>query len=147
MIRRPPRSTLTDTLFPYTTLFRSALGLLAETLPQALAAAVVGEGEELRLVEADERSLQHAGKAEIVVRQQQHAAERDQVHPGELLGEAHAVDTGDRNAQHFQFATQGAQEDIATTHQHHDAAGPHAPNDRKTRVAGKRGSESKETGG
>src|SRR3546814_13472676 len=25
MIRRPPRSTLTDTLFPYTTLFRSSL--------------------------------------------------------------------------------------------------------------------------
>src|SRR3546814_17284814 len=25
MIRRPPRSTLTDTLFPYTTLFRSGL--------------------------------------------------------------------------------------------------------------------------
>src|SRR3546814_9957026 len=29
MIRRPPRSTLTDTLFPYTTLFRSALWSLA----------------------------------------------------------------------------------------------------------------------
>src|SRR3546814_17685711 len=29
MIRRPPRSTRTDTLFPYTTLFRS-VGLLAE---------------------------------------------------------------------------------------------------------------------
>src|SRR3546814_5686667 len=26
MIRRPPRSTRTDTLFPYTTLFRSKLG-------------------------------------------------------------------------------------------------------------------------
>src|SRR3546814_16214334 len=26
MIRRPPRSTRTDTLFPYTTLFRSPLG-------------------------------------------------------------------------------------------------------------------------
>src|SRR3546814_9077745 len=26
MIRRPPRSTLTDTLFPYTTLFRSDVG-------------------------------------------------------------------------------------------------------------------------
>src|SRR3546814_15012701 len=26
MIRRPPRSTRTDTLFPYTTLFRSGLG-------------------------------------------------------------------------------------------------------------------------
>src|SRR3546814_1498650 len=28
MIRRPPRSTRTDTLFPYTTLFRSARALL-----------------------------------------------------------------------------------------------------------------------
>src|SRR3546814_13518808 len=28
MIRRPPRSTRTDTLFPYTTLFRSSLGLV-----------------------------------------------------------------------------------------------------------------------
>src|SRR3546814_11339159 len=27
MIRRPPRSTRTDTLFPYTTLFRSARGM------------------------------------------------------------------------------------------------------------------------
>src|SRR3546814_4490917 len=36
MIRRPPRSTRTDTLFPYTTLFRSFLGLvegLTEFLP------------------------------------------------------------------------------------------------------------------
>src|SRR3546814_14769679 len=30
MIRRPPRSTRTDTLFPYTTLFRSALGLAVD---------------------------------------------------------------------------------------------------------------------
>src|SRR3546814_10069448 len=29
MIRRPPRSTLTDTLFPYTTLFRSGVVLAA----------------------------------------------------------------------------------------------------------------------
>src|SRR3546814_11979159 len=29
MIRRPPRSTRTDTLFPYTTLFRSELVLVA----------------------------------------------------------------------------------------------------------------------
>src|SRR3546814_15436494 len=29
MIRRPPRSTLTDTLFPYTTLFRSGRDLKA----------------------------------------------------------------------------------------------------------------------
>src|SRR3546814_19632859 len=30
MIRRPPRSTRTDTLFPYTTLFRSELAALFE---------------------------------------------------------------------------------------------------------------------
>src|SRR3546814_11874657 len=30
MIRRPPRSTRTDTLFPYTTLFRSPLKALAD---------------------------------------------------------------------------------------------------------------------
>src|SRR3546814_1889409 len=36
MIRRPPRSTRTDTLFPYTTLFRSALDLLREGKPARL---------------------------------------------------------------------------------------------------------------
>src|SRR3546814_14244471 len=33
MIRQPPRSTRTDTLFPYTTLFRSAPDRLASTVP------------------------------------------------------------------------------------------------------------------
>src|SRR3546814_3615136 len=33
MIRRPPRSTLTDTLFPYPTLFRSLFGGLAKKKP------------------------------------------------------------------------------------------------------------------
>src|SRR3546814_366785 len=32
MIRRPPRSTRTDTLFPYTTLFRSLQGVVCQTL-------------------------------------------------------------------------------------------------------------------
>src|SRR3546814_1546326 len=31
MIRRPPRSTRTDTLFPYTTLFRSHRGMVGRT--------------------------------------------------------------------------------------------------------------------
>src|SRR3546814_2159098 len=31
MIRRPPRSTRTDTLFPYTTLFRSPNGVIAHS--------------------------------------------------------------------------------------------------------------------
>src|SRR3546814_2426003 len=34
MIRRPPRSTRTDTLFPYTTLFRSSACHAADVLPR-----------------------------------------------------------------------------------------------------------------
>src|SRR3546814_12463664 len=33
MIRRPPRSTRTDTLFPYTTLFRSQIGAVIQYRP------------------------------------------------------------------------------------------------------------------
>src|SRR3546814_14793855 len=41
MIRRPPRSTRTDTLFPYTTLFRSDLDGLQR--PQAIAKRAAGK--------------------------------------------------------------------------------------------------------
>src|SRR3546814_6251135 len=36
MIRRPPRSTRTDTLFPYTTLFRSHLGCIFDTVTRQI---------------------------------------------------------------------------------------------------------------
>src|SRR3546814_8691825 len=62
MIRRPPRSTRTDTLFPYTTLFRSWLGCLpggvgiadplGELLQQEGAALAVGA----RLVRSEEHT-------------------------------------------------------------------------------------------
>src|SRR3546814_11656050 len=41
MIRRPPRSTRTDTLFPYTTLFRSAGGLAGPPVAEEGGAAVL----------------------------------------------------------------------------------------------------------
>src|SRR3546814_19493955 len=44
MIRRPPRSTRTDTLFPYTTLFRSQIGFLG--------CSVVGERPEVDAIAA-----------------------------------------------------------------------------------------------
>src|SRR3546814_10122391 len=47
MIRRPPRSTRTDTLCPYTTLFRSILRRLADI---AQAAAEYGGGEALKQI-------------------------------------------------------------------------------------------------
>src|SRR3546814_21000297 len=44
MIRRPPRSTRTDTLFPYTTLFRStALLVEAERMQPAVGLAAIAE--------------------------------------------------------------------------------------------------------
>src|SRR3546814_18134375 len=57
MIRRPPRSTRTDTLFPYTTLFRShaeAPGGDAEAAAQQVGPDAVGfhPGEEPRIVVA-----------------------------------------------------------------------------------------------
>src|SRR3546814_12289068 len=48
MIRRPPRSTRTDTLFPYTTLFRSALEARSR-----ITSLILGQAQEARdLVES-----------------------------------------------------------------------------------------------
>src|SRR3546814_7135415 len=45
MIRRPPRSTRTDTLFPYTTLFRSASYVLAaENIDDPIVGRLVARG-------------------------------------------------------------------------------------------------------
>src|SRR3546814_17564739 len=50
MIRRPPRSTRTDTLFPYTTLFRSPRGGSAMLLPY---------GWQLAFTNSRSRELRH----------------------------------------------------------------------------------------
>src|SRR3546814_13859999 len=42
MIRRPPRSTLTDTLCPYTTLFRSKIGIYDPDRPIKILEKCVG---------------------------------------------------------------------------------------------------------
>src|SRR3546814_3857844 len=66
MIRRPPRSTRTDTLFPYTTLFRSAerdhravegdvLGLQAAQVAQHLGLGVIAIEHRMREVAAGAR--------------------------------------------------------------------------------------------
>src|SRR3546814_20255013 len=44
MIRRPPRSTRTDTLFPYTTLFRSGQGTFVAQCGGELGRRAVGQG-------------------------------------------------------------------------------------------------------
>src|SRR3546814_6212452 len=57
MIRRPPRSTRTDTLFPYTTLFRSS-GMFLNLLDELRAAGIPASlKEHLTLLEALDREV------------------------------------------------------------------------------------------
>src|SRR3546814_20704088 len=77
MIRRPPRSTRTDTLFPYTTLFRSlrdAEALLEAVVAEALGHdAVVGDhhraADQLRVFTQQQLQFRLRGRALAVVRQ------------------------------------------------------------------------------
>src|SRR3546814_14482552 len=52
MIRRPPRSTRTDTLFPYTTLFRSHAVAEGRLLDQRRPQALFGAGDLLQPLQA-----------------------------------------------------------------------------------------------
>src|SRR3546814_9413689 len=56
MIRRPPRSTRTDTLFPYTTLFRSLWPDRYLTAPEGLTERVVQRSDD---PQASDRMLEH----------------------------------------------------------------------------------------
>src|SRR3546814_19584179 len=76
MIRRPPRSTRTDTLFPYTTLFRSvAIALVHSTVWALVAGTIVTDAvgcaglwyisdwrPHLALAIGESRSLLHFGR-------------------------------------------------------------------------------------
>src|SRR3546814_19112107 len=68
MIRRPPRSTRTDTLFPYTTLFRSVAALL--TLAQLHRHLRVGEPLQ---VQRDAHAI-GGGRPEIAVQDTRHGS-------------------------------------------------------------------------
>src|SRR3546814_12006702 len=57
MIRRPPRSTRTDTLFPYTTLFRSIAGIGASNRVQGVAMA--GGIQDQQAIDPPARTGQH----------------------------------------------------------------------------------------
>src|SRR3546814_16191848 len=62
MIRLPPRSTRTDTLFPYTTLFRSARASIGTARPAAAYGTLVNTGSEAMRLVAVETPV--AGRAE-----------------------------------------------------------------------------------
>src|SRR3546814_20712302 len=60
MIRRPPRSTRTDTLFPYTTLFRSLGGRRM--------AARLGAVDHQRIADLPDRSEEHTSELQSLMR-------------------------------------------------------------------------------
>src|SRR3546814_8994337 len=73
MIRRPPRSTRTDTLFPYTTLFRSVAGGLAAAasacaLFVTLAISFAGRSHACATYSPDGRSEEHTSELQSLMR-------------------------------------------------------------------------------
>src|SRR3546814_16143258 len=96
MIRRPPRSTRTDTLFPYTTLFRSALDAVVGLRPDDGDVGHVAVGDpHLGAVEDPvaaillRRSL-HVGRIRAAMRFGQ-AEAADDLARGNVRQQAHAL--------------------------------------------------------
>src|SRR3546814_3426173 len=67
MIRRPPRSTRTDTLFPYTTLFRSGFTLLEVMVALAILAVVA--------ISASQASRSYVQSVDNMKRSEEHTSE------------------------------------------------------------------------
>src|SRR3546814_8489228 len=87
MIRRPPRSTRSDTLFPYTTLFRSAPAVRQPTAKEFLRrerrSHVAGVGDQdIGLAQRIKRLviLEHAGADPLVLGEQLQQFEPREVH-------------------------------------------------------------------
>src|SRR3546814_4673537 len=74
MIRRPPRSTRTDTLFPYTTLFRSPFHL----------AGVAAQAGILRQIDAIALAAQVEGRLVFLAELGLHRVPRSEEHTSEL---------------------------------------------------------------
>src|SRR3546814_5555558 len=69
MIRRPPRSTRTDTLFPYTTLFRSEISVVrAPRLRCRLRNHRAGHGRPVRALGLSLRSEEHTSELQSLMR-------------------------------------------------------------------------------
>src|SRR3546814_19284055 len=67
MIRRPPRSTRTDTLFPYTTLFRSMYAQDEAVIATPIGAVrITGNDRAITRLAIDHAGTPSAGRAEAV---------------------------------------------------------------------------------
>src|SRR3546814_15233907 len=70
MIRRPPRSTRTDTLFPYTTLFRSACPGTGDRVPEGVVVRefAIARDDEGDPANGQRRSEEHTSELQSLMR-------------------------------------------------------------------------------
>src|SRR3546814_1094472 len=68
MIRRPPRSTRTDTLFPYTTLFRSWLDTEKQSAPRSRARRASSTRMTPLIIIGPSRSEEHTSELQSLMR-------------------------------------------------------------------------------
>src|SRR3546814_10834375 len=83
MIRRPPRSTRTDTLFPYTTLFRSALRKFSQRVHIEVTSGLFGMGCDKRNIDVLNR-LAGGRRSNIYGFFPSNIAQRSEEHTSEL---------------------------------------------------------------
>src|SRR3546814_10762646 len=100
MIRRPPRSTRTDTLFPYTTLFRSRVG--RPQVGVAVAAHRFVEVVDLEVLAraVDAERLQHHAVEVVAVHAEQHVGEEREVFRRAIPPRRQAGMCGERSEEH-----------------------------------------------
>ena len=85
------------------------------------------EGQQIVVVEIEQRAFEHRCKRQIVFGQGQKIAERDQILDGNLVGQRDAVGARDRNAAGLQRGDHRHCEGIALAHQDQDVAGADGP--------------------
>ncbi len=96
--------------------------LLGQRIPERHAAAMP-DGEQIVIVEAEDRAFQQRGERQIVLGQEQRIAERHQIHHGKLLGQLHPVRARDRHALGFQRLHQRPGERVPLAHEDENVAG------------------------
>ena len=85
------------------------------------------ERQQIVVVEAEQRRLEHAGERQVVLRQAEEIAERHQVLHGDLLGQHQAVGARDLDAARLEGGDHGGRERRALAHQYEDVAGADGP--------------------
>src|SRR3546814_4180833 len=103
MIRRPPRSTRTDTLFPYTTLFRSTEGLTFRVMTNTTRNAYFDVARQYKPFYYEMLGIDRSGDYLLNILNEETGEERSEEHTSELqslMRISYAVFCLKKNKQH-----------------------------------------------